>query len=434
MVTLDSNERTVHLNISKEDITTDTKFFLDKFKHLTPKLTDLIKKKYASVFSKSHINVTHTNRLTLFIGFKQILTGERDYYGIEGSVIAHFFIHFFNWIWVRASEGERNAMEARLLGSLKDEVPLMAFFVEMTTGFIYLQKNNKVEFIDLIPDEQRQCDLRVSNIGFDLYIEVKSVSSESGMPMTYRLITEGSNAIMDYISSQDERWPFFEISITAIGKGEINYEMAMNSAADIVSQLEAGKDYVENKWWRVSVQCLTRQRINRIYAVLKTGRARSKTGYAMLALHTETPPRGFMGIHLPNWDRSKAIEDACSVALSQTPAKGMKIVWAHINGTPPGAFENTEKTLEYTNIKNRLSRFIERQTKKTDRDPPIGIMVSSDPIAYWQTPDREILSLNFPAALITHPTLQEQAIFHSFCFWKSMPNDLKQSTLLTQTR
>lgn len=423
MAVLSTNERTDHLNLSRDDIEADTKFFVETFNHLVPRLAELARKKYDSIFNREHANATHTNRLGLFLGFKSIVTKEKDHYDNDGNLIAHFFIHFFNWIWIRASEGERSAMEARLIGSLKDDLPLMAFFAEMATGFIYLQKKNRVEFLDLIP-ETRKCDLLVSNADRDLYVEVKSVSSEAGMPMTYRLISEGCNQIMRHVSELRERWPSFEISVQPIGKGEVKYDAAMKAAEDINSQLSTGKDRAENELWRVLVQRPTRLDMQKVYEVLKTGRAITDKGYSMVILDTHTPPRGFMGISIPQWDRSKPIEDACRVALQQMPEKGMKIVWVHMNGTPPGVLESPRQVVEHANINDRLARFIERQAHKTDRDPPLGVLLSPDPIAFWLNAGKTILSLQFPAGLITHRSQYEKAALYAKHFWKFKEGDV----------
>lgn len=392
MTLLSRNERTDHLNLSRED----REQAPNKFKKTIPPekarhFIDQVSRKESGMLEKSNIlpiiRYAMTSALAKHLGGNPKITIPET-----KNELSMFFMHYFCWIHDRATESVRKQLIDRLCSEARGESGAMPLFIEMYAAFTYLfTKNLDVEFRFGLSNE-KDWDLQIISDECTLSVEVKTVIYEAGIAIRGEDLGIATEIIKDAIL-ETYNPEAVSLHIFAMAENQLSSEEANLAAEDIARQIRSGEKIPANK----NIILYFKFRKNEDIKIANEYFSRELTppdgGHTFISCPPKSNLKYYATVNYKNLHFNHgAIERQIRDAFEQLKGQPMQAAFIAVLGAHPKDYSTIEGGAAFQIDSGRLGNRL-KQKSRSETENIAAISLSLDPFTLMRSDRSDTLAI-----------------------------------------
>ncbi len=411
MTILSRHERTDHLNLSKQDRENAP----EKFKEIIPTekalyFIEQVKRKENGIISTQNLSAIFryavTSALARYLGGDPKLPTPDTQ-----SNLSLFFMHYFCWIFERASKSVQKQMVDRFCSEARSDTGVMPLFIEMYAAFTYLfVKNLDVDF-RFGESQKRDWDLEVISDECTLSVEVKTVIYEAGIPIKIPDIKTMIESMKDAIF-ETYRPKALSLHVIVMPDTQLTTKQVELATENITHQIKSGIKIPANQ------EIILYFKFREPDEVKTTSDEFSKTlctpdgGHTFIACQPDDAFQYYATLNYKNLQFNHgAIERQLRDAFNQLKGQPMQAAFIAVLGAHPLDYSTIQGTgaiqLEKGRLGNRL-----KQKSKGSSENIAAISFSLDPYTTMRDDREDTLAIqSWPHTLLTKVSTDAHQIY-----------------------
>lgn len=318
-----------------------------------------------------------------------------------------YFAYCFSIVWNASSAEERTKYEGRLIMGLQNEDSFSHLYFELQIALVYLTYGCTVTLRNP-PKGELGYDLDVSKCGITFCVEVKTVSSATGMPIEQAWLNQAMTKLGNALGPKLDPWPAFRVDVRYLGTTRPSHPELMKAFDEVGNLLQVACPEVRTALLHARLSSLAPTEIQGFYAGYEA------TEPTVIAFGGSSR----LGVVLATTQKRWKLEDAVSdvmedAAKRQLPPNQHSALWIQIVGLTAMSSTPGELINEFLNDKPLLWKQLnKRQDREMGAPGLIGVHVTGD-AQLWQQDDGRI-SIQLPHVFMTNSQFTEDAHMYRF--------------------
>lgn len=205
------------MEIPKRELTQISSEFLLCVNDVTA-IDKAVRTRFESINTEAHLVDIHWMAQRLIVGLQGVLDvhfGRSPKESLPPVLDFLFFARFYALAFRRAHASLRRELDGKLRDGLRPKRDLREFFAELLVAFAYESCGQQVTIIDPNETAGRRFDCFVQGDAGDLEVEVKTISSLSGLPVDRRVLTSALESVASKLRdiSPPSEYRFFDVCL-----------------------------------------------------------------------------------------------------------------------------------------------------------------------------------------------------------------------------